>query len=153
MVKFYTLYLLIGGYFFFESFIVWAFSFGGADAITYMALLSSVMLCPIASGLILVNIRIAVIIGLIGLAGVFPFGIHWLLYCYKSDYFYTIDLQNSIICIAVVLYVVSLIYTIKALINYKLLQTGSFKKTTKLFLASISVTLLLLEVVMLVLGY
>ena len=74
-------------YMFFESFAMWVLSaFNGADTfITYLAIVSSVVLCSVASSLAIRNIKLALILGIAALIGVFPFGIHWLLYRYEFE--------------------------------------------------------------------
>ena len=67
MIKLYILYSIFGFYMFFDSVAMWTLSaFNGADTfVTYLAIVSSMVLCSIASSLSIRNIKLAVILGIV----------------------------------------------------------------------------------------
>ncbi len=144
MIKLYILYFIFGFYMFFESFSIWTVSFFGVSIITYLALISSVLLLSIASVLSLYHFRLAIIIGLASLIGVFPFGIYWLIYRYTVEGPILEGTLNQIVLLATILYVVELFYSIKYIIYYK--QPANviiLKRPLKLFLTFLPTFLLL----------
>jgi hypothetical protein len=126
MIKLYVFYLIFGLYMLFNSYLIWSasliFSFsggGGVSAITRIAFFSSVILFVICSGLSLYRIRFAVIIGIVALIAIFPFGIHWLIYRIQMEAPIIKGTFNQIALLATVLYVIGLLYSIFLLINNK----------------------------------
>jgi len=87
MIKLYILYFVFGFYMLFESFSIWIFSAfnGGGSFITYLAMVSSAILFSTASAFSIHHIKLAAILGIAALIGVFPFGIHWLKYRYEFE--------------------------------------------------------------------
>ena|SRR6201986_2728607 len=148
MIKLYLLYLIFGFYIFFESLLIWQLSiFFYTGVITYVALVGSVALFTIAAPLSLYRIRMASAIGLICLLGIFPFGIHWLLYRIINEAPIILGTYNQIILLATVLFIIALFYTVKYLVQYnKLLSITPLKKWIKLFMVFIPIALLLLMI-------
>jgi len=104
----------------FESYFIWYFrGFNdGNSVITYMSLLSSMLLFVVVTGLLIYYPRIGLIIGLIALAGVFPFGIRWLMYRCTMEGPIIHGAQNQIVLLATVLFVIGLSYSLKRIITY-----------------------------------
>jgi len=136
MIKLYILYFIFGFYMLFESFSIWVLSaFNGGDTfITYLAMASSTVLCSIASSLSIRNIKSSVILGIAGLIGVFPFGIHWLIYRYEFESPLTSGTENQIILFATAIYIISVFYSTKYMINHKRVNLIILKRPLRLFL-------------------
>lgn len=150
MIKLYVLYFVFGFYMQFESFSIWIFSaFNGGDTfITYMAMISSAVLFSTASVLSLHRIKLAAILGIAALIGVFPFGIHWLLYRYEFESPMINGIENQIVLLATVLYIISVFYSVKYIVNYKHVRMIILKRPFKLFLTCLPPVLLLIFIIL-----
>lgn len=144
MIKLYLMYLFVGSYLFVESDFIWRFTSDGEHAIAGLAIVAS-LLCSIAAGLSFFNIKATLVIGIISLIGVFPFGIYWLIFQYQNDYFTTLDVENIFVYAAVIIYFSCLIYTIVALISNKQ-HNLPIKKWLRLSLSAIALILFGLQV-------
>lgn len=144
MIKLYLLYLFLGLYIFFESLAVWLLSiFSKPTMITDIALIASFALFVIVSILSLYRVKMAAMAGLICLLCVFPFGIHWLVFMYENEYFTAINTENTLVYIAIVLYIVSLFYTIKLIISPIKIDGIALKKYLRISLVAIPLVLFL----------
>jgi len=152
MIKLYILYSIFGFYMFFDSVAMWTLSaFNGADTfVTYLAIVSSMVFCSIASSISIRNIKLAVILGIVCLIGVFPFGIHWLIYRYEFELPLTSGTENQIILFATAIYIISVFYSAKYMINYKRVSVIVLKRPLKLFLTYLPTFLL---VILIILGF
>src|ERR1700761_4700485 len=114
MIKLYILYFVFGFYMLLESYSIWVFSAfnGGSTFITYLAMGSSAILFSTASVFSLHHIKLAAILGIVALIGVFPFGIHWLLYRYEFESPLIYGIENQIILLATAFYIISVFYSI-----------------------------------------
>lgn len=156
MIKLYVFYFIFGLYMLFNSYGIWIFSeislgFGGrgVDIITVVSFFSSAILFVICSGLSLYRIRIAVIVGIIALIAVFPFGIHWLIYRIQMEAPIIKGTFNQIALSATLLYVMGLSYSIFLLINSKKqLTIPKLKKPLKVFMTALPVFLLVIFVIL-----
>jgi len=150
MIKLYVFYLVFGLYMFFETLIVWQFRDinGGDTWITYLSMLSSGVLLSIATGLLLYKPQGGLLLGLIALIGVFPFGIHWLNYRYTMEAPIISGGFNQIVLLATALYVLGLLYSIKRMIRYKQSNNDVIvKKSLKLFLTFFPASILVILIV------
>jgi hypothetical protein len=120
MIKLYVFYLVFGFYMLFESYFIWVFrAFNDGNAmITYLALISSAVLFSIASGLITYRPKCGLLVGIVTLAGDFPFGIRWLVYRYTFEGPIIRGTQNQIILLATALYVIGFFYSLKKIIAF-----------------------------------
>lgn len=150
MIKLYVFYLILGLYMLSQSIFIWYFrAFNDGDAmITYVALISSSVLLSVASGLLMYRPKSALIVGIIALLGVLPFGIRWLIYRYTIEAPIIRGNQNQIILVATILYAVGLFYSLKRIINYKYCNNVVvLKKPLKLFLTFFPACLLFILIV------
>ncbi|MGZ3756903.1 MAG: hypothetical protein ACXVAY_21930 [Mucilaginibacter sp.] len=111
MIKLYILYCVLGSYLLIESITVRLF--GEDSIITYLALISAGILYLVATGLSLYSVKIASIVELIALIGVFPFGIHWLLYRITMEGPITKGAFNHIVLLICILYFAGVFYSVK----------------------------------------
>ncbi|TWI97176.1 hypothetical protein JN11_03636 [Mucilaginibacter frigoritolerans] len=151
MIKLYVFYFVFGFYMLFESYAIWVFrAFNDGDAvITYMALISSAILFSIASGLLIYHPKNGLLVGIVTLIGVFPFGIRWLIYRYTVEGPIIRGTENQIILLATAMYAIGLFYSIKRLITYK--YPGDvviMKRPFKLFLTFFPASLLFILIVL-----
>lgn len=146
MIKLYVLYFIFGLYMLFQSFTIWVFSAfsGGATFITYLAMISSAVLFSTASVLSLHRIKLAAIFGIAGLIGVFPFGVHWLLYRYEFESPLINGAENQIALLATAVFIISIFLSIKYIITHKHVSTITFRKPLKRFLTCLPPVLLLI---------
>jgi hypothetical protein len=151
MIKLYVFYFVFGFYMLFESYNIWVFrAFNDGNAvITYMALISSVVLFFIASGLLIYRPKSGLLVGIVTLIGVFPFGVRWLIYRYTMEGPIIRGTQNQIILLATALYAMGLFYSIKRITPYKYFDdVVIMKKPLKLFLTFFPVSLLFILIVL-----
>ena len=150
MIKLYILYFIFGFYMLFESYSIWVFSVfnGGGTFITYLAMVSSAILFSTASALSLHRIKIAAILGIVALIGVFPFGIHWLLYRYEYESPLINGTENQITLLATIFYIISVFYSIKYIVYYKSVSVIILKLPLKIFLTCLPPALLLILIVL-----
>jgi hypothetical protein len=134
----------------FESWGIWVFSAfnGGATFITYLAMVSSAILFSTASAFSLHHIKIAAILGITALIGVFPFGIHWLLYRYEFESPLIHGAENQIALFATVIYTIGVFYSIKYTVKYKTVSAISLRMPFKIFLTCLPPALLLILIVL-----
>jgi hypothetical protein len=121
----------------FESYFIWVFrAFNDGNAvITYMALISSAILFSIASGLLLYRPKKGLLVGIVALIGVFPFGIRWLIYRCTMEAPIIRGTENQIVLLATAFYAIGLFYSIKRIIAYKYSDNVVvMKRPLKLFL-------------------
>lgn len=150
MIKLYILYFIFGFYMLLESFSIWIFSdfSGGATSITYLAMISSAILFSIASALSLHYIKWAAILGIGALVGVFPFGIHWLLYRYEYESPIIKGTENQLALLAIVVYLISVFFSIKYIATYRHVAIISLRRSVKLFLTCLPPILLLIFIIL-----
>lgn len=150
MIKLYILYFIFGFYMLFQSVFIWTFSaFNGGDTfITYLALISSAILFAVASALSLHHIKSATILGLVALIGVFPFGIHWLLYRCEFESPLINGTENQIALLATAFYVLGVFYSIKYVVSYKHIGLIILRLPLKLFLEYLPPILLLIFIIL-----
>ena len=150
MIKLYILYLILGFYMLFESFSIWVFSAfnSGGTLITYLAMISSAILFSAASAFSLHRIKLAAILGIAALIGVFPFGVHWLLYRYKFESPLTNGIENQIALLATAFYIIVVFYSIKYIASYKTDSLISLRRPLKIFLTYLPPILLLVFIIL-----
>jgi hypothetical protein len=134
----------------FESWGIWVFSAfnGGGTFITYLAMVSSAILFSTASAFSLHRIKIAAILGIAALIGVFPFGIHWLLYRYEFEAPLIHGTENQIALLATAIYIIGVFYSIKYTVKYKTVSVISLRMPFKIFLTCLPPALLLILIVL-----
>lgn len=158
MIKLYIFYFIFGLYMLFNSYAIWIFSeislgFGGkgVDIITVVSFFSSAILFVICSALSLYRIRLAIIVGILALIAVFPFGIHWLIYRIQMEAPIIKGTFNQIALLATLLYAVGLLYSIFLLINNKRhVAVPKLNKRLRLYMTLLPVFLL---IAFMILGY
>src|ERR1700744_2832658 len=111
MIKLYVLYTVFGCYMLLYSMLLWVFPFGSIVQ-TGLALAGSFVLLFIAPAICLYKPRFAPVLGLMCLAAISPFGIHWLQFRIMNDYFIVWDNENLLMYMAVLWYLATLIVTI-----------------------------------------
>ena len=149
-MKLYVFYFVFGFYMLFNSYTIWFFSAmfsdfkgGGVNIITYAALFSSMILFSVCPGLSLYRIKLALIIGLVSLIAVFPFGIYWLIYRVQMEAPIIKGTFNHIALLATLFYVTGLLYSIFFLINNKrYLAVPKLNKVLRVCMAILPVLLL-----------
>jgi hypothetical protein len=135
----------------FESSFIWFFrDFNdGNTVITYSALASSAVLFSIAPGLLIYRPKKGLLVGLVALIGVFPFGIRWLIYIYTMEGPIIRGTHNQIILLATALYAIALFSSIKRIIAYKYPdEVVILKRPFKLFLTFFPASLLFILIVL-----
>jgi len=155
MIKLYVFYLIFGLYMLWQSVFIWYFrAFNDGNAvITYMALISSAALLSVASGLLIYRPKSALLVGLVALVGVFPFGIRWLIYRYTMEAPIIRGTQNQIILVATALYAIGLFYSLKRIITYKYSNNVVIlKRPLKLFFAFFPASLLFILIVLILIN-
>jgi len=135
MIKLYTLYVVFGFYMLYYSVLLWIFPFDGGVIQTDIALAASVILFFIAPAICLYKPRAAPVIGLLCLAAISPFGIHWLQYKVVDQYFLLWKFENILMCIAVVVYLVTVVVTINTFVARKNIEAAAINKKARLVLA------------------
>ena len=150
MIKLYILYFVFGFYMLFESFSIWIFSAfnGGGSFITYLAMVSSAILFSTASAFSIHHIKLAAILGIAALIGVFPFGIHWLKYRYEFESPLIYGIENQIILVAIAFYIISVFYSIKYIVNSKTVNPIILKLPFKIFLTYLPAVLLSIFIIL-----
>jgi len=151
MIKLYVFYFVFGFYMLFESYFILVFRVfnDGNAVITYMALISSAILFSIASGLLIYRPKNGLLLGIVTLIGLFPFGIRWLIYRYTMEAPIIRGTQNQIILLATALYAIGLFYSLKKVIAYKRYDNVVImKRPLKLFLTFFPGSLLLILIVL-----
>jgi hypothetical protein len=151
MIKLYVFYFVFGFYMLFTSYAIWIFSFFNDEnaVITYMALISSAVLFSVASGLLIYRPKNGLLVGIVALIGVFPFGIKWLVFRYTMEGPIQRGAENQIILLATALYAIGLFYNLKRLITHKYSDNVVItKKSLKVFLAFFPASLLLILIVL-----
>ena len=151
MIKLYVFYFAFGFYMLFESYYIWVFrAFNDGNAvITYMTLTSSAILFSIASGLLISRPKNGLLLGIVTLIGLFPFGIRWLIYRYTMEAPIIRGTQNQIILLATALYAIGLFYSLKTVIAYKHSDNVVItKRPLKLFLTFFPALLLFILIVL-----
>ena len=134
----------------FESYSIWVFFIfsGGGTFITYLAMISSAILFSTASAFSLHRIKLAAMLGIAALIGVFPFGIHWLLYRYEFESPLINGTENQIALLATAIYLLTVFYSIKYIINYSADSLIILRRPLKIFLTYLPPTLLLIFIVL-----
>jgi len=117
------------------SVLLWIFPFDGGVIQTDIALVASVILFFISPAVCLYKPRAAPAIGLLCLAAISPFGIHWLQYKVVDQYFLLWKFENILMCIAVVLYLVTVVVTINTFAVRKSIAAADINKKARLVLA------------------
>lgn len=135
MIKLYILYVVFGFYMLYYSVLLWVFPFDGGIIQTDIALTASAILFFIAPALCLYKPQLAPVVGLLCLAAVSPFGIHWLQYKLVDEYFLLWKVENILLCIAVILYLLAVIVTINTFTVRKSLKAVNINRKIKLMLA------------------
>lgn len=135
MIKLYILYLVFGFYMLYYSLLLWVFPFDGGIIQTDIALTASAILFFIAPALCLYKPQVASVVGLLCLAAISPFGIHWLQYKLVDEYFLLWKVENILLCIAVILYLLAVIVTVNTFTVRKSLKAADVNKKVKLILA------------------
>ena len=151
MIKLYVFYLVFGFFMLFESYFIWVFRYfnGGNAAVTYVALISSAVLFSIVPGLLIYRPKKGLLVGIVTLIGVFPFGIKWLIYRYTMEGPIIHGTQNQIVLLATALYAIGLFYSLKRIIAYKYSDdVVIMKRPFKLFLTFFSASLLFILIVL-----
>jgi hypothetical protein len=143
MIKLYVLYIVFGLYMLMYSLLMWFFPFGyvlGTD----VALAGSFVLYFVAPAICLYKPKFAPALGLLCLAAISPFGIHWLQYRIMNDYFIVWDMGSILMCAAVVWYLVTIVVTINIYTVRHNLKVAYYSKKQKLILACLPVPILVI---------
>jgi uncharacterized membrane protein SirB2 len=127
--------VVFGFYMLYYSVLLWVFPFDGGVIQTDIALAASVILFFIAPAICLYKPQTAPVIGLLCLAAISPFGIHWLQYKVLDQYFLLWKVENILLCIAVILYLVAVFVSINIFTVRKSLKAADINKRTRLVLA------------------
>lgn len=116
MFKCYTIYLLLGIYVSLRSLETWMFRNWNDcnDVVTWLAIVSSVVLFFIAGPLLLYNSKLGIKTALTCLAGIMPFAVYWLTYIYQYEGFNK-NGDNRLIFFAACVYSFSIYITVKHL--------------------------------------
>jgi hypothetical protein len=125
----------LGFYVLYYSLLGWVFPFDGALIQTDIALIFSFVLFFIAPAICLYKPKNATGLGLICLAGITPFGIHWVQYRLLNEYFIVEKPENVLMYFAIVWYLMTLIATINTYTVRHNLQVKYYSKNLKLVLA------------------
>jgi hypothetical protein len=126
---------VFGFYTLYYSVLLWIFPFDGGVIQTDIALVASVILFFISPAVCLYKPQAAPAIGLLCLAAISPFGIHWLQYKVVDQYFLLWKFENILMCIAVAMYLVAVFVSINAFVARKRLEAANISKKTRLTLA------------------
>lgn len=135
MIKLYILYIVLGFYMLYYSMLLWVFPLDGGILQTEMALAASVVLFFIAPPVCLYKPQIAPVVGLVCLAGISPLGIHSLQYKLTDEYLVLWKIENILMYVAVIWYLVTLAATINAFAYRKGIKVADVNKKVKLLLA------------------
>ncbi len=135
MIKLYILYIAFGLYMLDHSLLFWGFPFEGGGALqSYIAAIASAVLFFIVPAVCLYRPRAAPVLGLICMALLSPFVLHWMLYRFTDEYFLW-DTENVIMVIAVAWYLVTLVVTINYFMVRNHLTLAPYGKLLKRSLA------------------
>jgi hypothetical protein len=143
MIKLYVLYVVFGFYILHHSLLLWLFPFyGDGSALqTYMAFGASVILSFVMPGICLYRPQLAPGAGLLCLAVISPFGIHWLQYRIMNPYLILWSAENIIMFAAVIWYLVAVIVSINIFMVRKSLTINLYNRKLKLSLALLPFTM------------
>lgn len=135
MMKLYILYIVLGFYMLYYSMLLWVFPFDGGILQTDIGLGASVVLFFIAPAICLYRPSIAPVVGLICMAGISPLGIHALQYKLMDEYYVLWKVENILMYMAVIWYLVAVTVTINTFMARKSLTDAGINKKVKLTLA------------------
>lgn len=141
MIKLYILYTVLGFYVLYYSLLSWVFPFDGAVLQTDIALVASVILYAIAPVIALYKPQSSPVWGLICLAGISPFGFHWLQYRMMNEYFMVWKPESMLMYAAVIWYFATLIITINVYTVRQNLKVKYYSKSIKVSLALLPLTI------------
>ena len=126
---------MLGCYMLYYSLLYWADPFDGGGLQVDIALISSIVLFLAAPPVCLYNPRMAPAIGLLCLAGITPFGMHWLQYKMADEYYIMWKPENILMYIAVAWYLAALIVTINIYTVRHNFKVKYYSRRIKLLLA------------------
>lgn len=135
MIKLYILYAVLGFYMLYYGLLYWFFPFEDAMLQVWLVTIAALVLFFIAPAICLYRPKIAPVVGLLCLAGISPFGIHWVQYKVLNEYFMVWKPENILMYIAVVWYFVTLVVTINTYTVRHNLKVKYYSRRIKLSLA------------------